>query len=142
MPCGCATALVPCEVPRLVPVSSYSESHDIVFEPQLYEDGSTSLLPVVLATAMLAAALSRHFRPRPLCVLDLAGRDTAGSARRSRRARSGELRRPFRLILSAGERAALNVVRRAALSVLPRTSLQARLPFRVRLAEAPRTLRR
>jgi hypothetical protein len=141
MPCGCSTTLAPCEVPRLVPVSSYSESHDIVLESQLYDDGSPSLLPVVLATAMLAAALSRHFRPWPLCVVNLAGRDTAAFARGSRTARSRAVRRPFRLVLSTQERVALNVVRRAARSVFRRASVQARLPFPVRLAEAPRTLR-
>ena len=81
MPCGCATALVPCEVPRLVTVSSYSESHEISFETQVYEGDSLSLVPVVLATAVLATALSRHFRPQPLCVLNLAGRDAAARRR-------------------------------------------------------------
>src|SRR5215831_16050876 len=103
MPCDCSS-LAPCEVPQLVPVPYHSASHAIVFEgqgidfaPQLYEDGNLSPESVVVGLALLIVALSRHFRSRPPCVLNLSGRPASEPARASRPGRPP--RRPFRLVL-------------------------------------------
>jgi hypothetical protein len=113
MPCGCST-LAPCEVPQLVPVGSYSESHEIVFDAPSIEYGGVPIGPGAVGLVLLIVALSRHFRGRPLCVLNLAGRPVAPVAARPVR----PVLRPLRLVLSPRERAFFGRLSAAARSLL------------------------
>ena len=138
MPCGCER-MAPCQVPQLVPLASYSESHAIVLDLPYSQDWGVSPVTVLVGTALLFVALSRHFRSQPLCVLNLAGRAAAAAAPGSRPKRA--VRRPIRLVLSARERDALNRIREAARRAVRPAAAPARLPLPVRLAPPPRPAR-
>jgi hypothetical protein len=138
MPCSCEQ-VAPCRVPELVTLPSYSqsESHALVLDPMpsSYESG-LSPTAILVGMTILVAALSRHFRARPLCVLNLAGRSAAPALRAERPAG-----RPFRLVLSARERAALGRIREAWRSAFRWTTTAARPPLPGPLAEVARMIR-
>ena len=138
MPCGCER-MAPCQVPQLVPLASHSESHAIVLDLPYSQDWGVSPVTVLVGTALLFVALSRHFRSQPLCVLNLAGRASAAAAAPGSRPKRAV--RPIRLVLSAGERDALNRIREAARRAFRPAAAPARLPLPVRLAQAPRPAR-
>ena len=134
MPCSCEQ-VAPCRVPELVQFPTYSESHALVLDPgpDSFETG-LSPAAVVVGMMLLFLALSRHFRAQPLCVLNLSGRAAAPRALRP-------ARRPFRLVLSSRERAALLRVREAARSAVRWSPAPANLPLPVPLAETRRLVR-
>jgi hypothetical protein len=136
MACGCEQ-VAPCRVPELVAIPTYSESHALVLDPQFSSERGSSPVTLAVGIALLVVALSRHFRSQPLIVLDLASRAVVPSGPLLRSMRSAD-RRPFRLVLSTRERAALarvrETIRRAwtitAARLLPSRFAEAVAPIR------------